>query len=379
MFTEERFGEDAVSEADRILSINNNSRGGVREAPLWGQPPSANSAPRGAETPAHAVRASSPHVIISSMSVIIALDIGGTQLRAAVYPSEGITPVAIQKTATRGLEPGVFERLTALVDSVWPATPVDAISVAAPGPLNPYTGMVISTPNIPAWHNYPLSKLLSEKYKVPAFLGNDANLAAVGEWKYGAGQGHHDVVYLTISTGIGGGVICNDMLIEGCHGMAAELGHITVLTGGPVCTCGVRGHLEAVASGPAIAKYVNDQIAAGRTSTLTPGPELGAHEIAMAAGQGDELAREAFTRAGGFIGQAVAEFLHIFNPSIVIFGGGVTQSGRLILDPIESTMKRNVMDKSYLDGLQLATAKLGDDAGLLGSLAQAHIRLSKAG
>jgi glucokinase len=313
------------------------------------------------------------------MSFIIALDIGGTQLRAAVYPPEGVTPVAIQKTATRGMEAGVFERLTALVDSVWPVEPVGAISVAAPGPLNPHTGMVISTPNIPAWKNYPLADLLFNKYKVPAFLGNDANLAAVGEWKYGAGQGHHDVLYLTISTGIGGGVISGDRLIEGCNGMAAELGHVTVLPGGPICTCGVPGHLEAVASGPAIARFVDAQIAAGRSSILKPGPEFDAHTIALAAEQGDELALEAFTRAGGFIGQAVADFLHIFNPSIVIFGGGVTQSGRLILDPIESAMRRNIMDKSYLDGLRVATATLGDDAGLLGSLAQAHIRLSKVG
>ncbi|MGA2502578.1 MAG: ROK family protein [Anaerolineales bacterium] len=311
------------------------------------------------------------------MSFIITLDIGGTQLRAAVYPSDGITPVTIQKTATRCMEPGVYERLTALIDSVWPTGPVDAFSIAAPGPLNPHTGVVISTPNIPAWKNYPLAELLSKKYKVPAFLGNDANLAAVGEWKYGAGQGHHDVLYLTISTGIGGGVICNDMLIEGCHGMAAELGHVTILPGGPICSCGLPGHLEAVASGPAIARYVNEQIATGRSSILRPGAELDAHGIALAADRGDELAREAFIHAGVFIGQAVAAFLHIFNPSIVIFGGGVTQSGRLILDPIEETMRHNVMDKSYLDGLQLATARLGDDAGLLGSLAQARIRLSK--
>jgi glucokinase len=107
--------------------------------------------------------------------------------------------------------------------------------------------------------------------------------------------------------------------------------------------------------------------------------EISAREVAEAARQGDELARETFIRAGGFIGQAVAEFLHIFNPSIVIFGGGVSKSGRLILDPIEDSMKRNIMDKSYLDGLQLTTVKLGDDAGLLGALAHAHIRLSKAG
>jgi glucokinase len=313
------------------------------------------------------------------MSVIIAIDIGGTQLRVAVYPQNGITPINIRHAASRGMEEGVYERLKALIDTVWPKEPVDAISIAAPGPLNPYTGIIISTPNIPAWTNYPLAELLSKQYQVPAYLGNDANLAALGEWKYGAGQGYHDVLYLTISTGIGGGVISSDMLIEGSNGMAAELGHVTVLSGGPVCSCGVPGHLEAVASGPAIARYVRGQITAGRLSILKARTELSARDVAEAAKQGDELAKEAFSRAGGFIGQAVAEFLHIFNPSIVIFGGGVSQCGRLILDPIEESMKRNIMDKSYLDGLQIAAAKLGDDAGLLGALAQAHIRLDKVG
>ncbi len=108
-------------------------------------------------------------------------------------------------------------------------------------------------------------RILSTRYKVPVYLGNDANFAALGEWKYGAGQGHHDVLYLTISTGIGGGVISSDMLIEGSRGMATELGHVTVLPGGPVCSCGVSGHLEAVASGPAIAKYIKEQVACGRS------------------------------------------------------------------------------------------------------------------
>jgi glucokinase len=319
------------------------------------------------------------HVIISNMSVIVTIDIGGTQLRVAVYPRTGTTPITIQRAPTRGLEDGVYERLTSLIDAAWPKEPVAAISVAAPGPVNPHTGEVISTPNIPAWKHFPLAELLSKKYKVPTFLGNDANLAALGEWKYGAGQGHRDVLYLTISTGIGGGVVSGDNLIEGSRGMATELGHVTVLPGGPVCSCGVPGHLEAVASGPAIARYVREQLAAGRSSILQPGMELSAREVAAAANQGDELAKEAYVRAGGFIGQAVAEFLHIFNPSIIIFGGGVSRSGRLILDPIEESMKRNIMNRSYLDGLQIATAQLGDDAGLLGALAQAHIRLSKTG
>ena len=310
------------------------------------------------------------------MSAIIAIDIGGTQLRVAVFPQNSIVPISIQRAPSLGTEEGVFDRLTSLIDSVWPDEPVDIICAAVPGPTNPYTGIIIETPNIPAWKNYPLAELLKKKYSVPTYIGNDANLAALGEWLYGAGKGHNDIVYLTISTGIGGGVISSGKLIEGYRGMATELGHIIVLPNGPVCSCGVRGHLEAVASGTAIAKYVSEQIAAGRKSNLRAGV-LTARQISEAAQQGDELSKEAFVRAGGYIGQATANFLHMFNPSIIIFGGGLSLSGGLIMRPIKETMSSNVMDPAYLDGLEVTTAKLGDDAGLLGALAQAHIKLAE--
>lgn len=311
------------------------------------------------------------------MSVIIAIDIGGTQLRVAIFPHDSNVPTSVKRAPTRGLEPGAFERLTDLIDSTWPSEPVEAISVAAPGPLDPYMGVIIETPNIPAWTNYPLAEMLSSRYKVPVFLGNDANLALLGEWRYGAGQGHHHLVYLTISTGLGGAAICNDVLVEGNRGMATELGHITVLPGGPVCSCGVRGHLEAVAAGPAIVRYCCEQMDLGRESLLKCETTFSARTVAEAAQKGDKLAKEAFERSGGFIGQAAADFLHIFNPSIIIFGGGVSLSGDLILNPIKESMRHNVMASSYLDGLEIATARLGDDAGLLGSLAQAHVRLAK--
>ncbi len=309
------------------------------------------------------------------MSTIISIDIGGTQLRVAVYPKNSTKPINIRRAPSRGREAGVFERLTSLIDSVWPDEPVDIICAAVPGPINPFNGIIIETPNIPAWKRYPLAELLSKKYNVPAYIGNDANLAVMGEWLYGAGKGHHDIVYLTISTGIGGGVISGDKLVEGFRGMATELGHITVLPDGPVCSCGVRGHLEAVASGPALANYFKEQITAGRKSSLGPGV-LSARQISEAAQKGDELAIEAFIHAGEFIGQATADYLHIFNPSLVIFGGGVSFSGNILLDPVKDSIRRHVMDPSYLDDLEITTAKLGDDAGLLGSLALAHVKLA---
>ena len=242
--------------------------------------------------------------------------------------------------------------------------------------LIPNKGIVIKTPNIPAWTNYPLAELLSKKYKVPAYIGNDANMAVLGEWLMGLGKA---IMTSSISPSAPASVAVLSVatnLIEGFHGMATELGHITVLPDGPVCSCGVRGHSEAVASGSAIAKYVSEQIAAGRKSSLGSGV-VTARLISEAARQGDELAKQAFIRAGEFIGQATADFLHMFNPSIVIFRWRRILSGDLLLDPVKDSVRRHVMDESYLDGLEITTAKLGDDAGLLGSLAQAHFKLAE--
>jgi glucokinase len=272
----------------------------------------------------------------------------------------------------------VFDRLTALIDSVWPDEPVGAIAVAYPGPVDPARGVILSTPNIPAWVNFPLVDLLQKKYKVPTWLNNDANLAAMGEWCFGAGRTHNDILYLTISTGIGGGVISDGRLLTGSRGMATELGHLTILPDGPGCSCGQKGHLEAIASGTAIARYVSERVLAGNASSLSTLPKITARDVAAAARQGDILSLEAFNYAGKFLGQAVADFLHMFNPSIVIFGGGVSQSGSLLFDPMKTSMKAHVMDPSYLDGLEIAIAMLGDDAGLLGALALAQIKLAQS-
>ncbi len=311
------------------------------------------------------------------MGTIVSVDIGGTQIRAAVYPHDGIKPLQVRRVPTASGEGEVIDRMVALIESVWPDEPVDAIAVAIAGPLNPKTGIIINAPNIPGWDNFPLGKILSDHFHVPVFIGNDANLAALGEWKYGAGQGHHDVLYLTISTGIGGGVICDDRMLVGTRGMAAELGHIVVEPDGPLCSCGVRGHLEAVASGTGIANYVREQINKGRASSLSSKEKISARDVAEAAHQGDQLAIEAFHRAGTYLGKAVADFLQIFNPSIVIFGGGVSQSGPLLFDTVKETMKHYAMNQTFLEGLEIAVAKLGDDAGLIGALALAHVKLAE--
>ncbi|GIK10533.1 MAG: glucokinase [Anaerolineaceae bacterium] len=310
------------------------------------------------------------------MGYVIAIDIGGTQLRAAVYASESRQPVQIQRIQTHAPGEKVFERLARLTDSVWPKDgTVEAIGVSAPGPLDPHTGVIMTTPNIKEWQNFPLVAELTARFKVQTFLANDANLAGLAEWRYGAGRGHHNVLYLTVSTGVGGGVIIDDRLLQGSRGLAAELGHVTLDASpdAPLCGCGFRGHLESFSSGTGIERFVADELAAGRASSLTGRPS--ARKIAEAALAGDGLARAAYARAGKYLGIAVANFLHIFDPSVVVFGGGVTMSGPLLFDSFDANLRARVFHPRYLEGLEIKAAELGDDAGLLGALALARLRI----
>jgi glucokinase len=313
------------------------------------------------------------YAILYSMSNYIAVDIGGTQIRAGLYPRDGLEPIKLERASTRHPTATPLERMIELIASIWPEdNKVAAIGTAAPGPIDPRLGIIREAPNIQGWVNIPLRKHLEDHFHVPIALGNDANLAALGEWKYGSGKGHHDLLYLTISTGIGGGVIIDDRLMVGANGLAAELGHVTVLPGGPLCGCGLHGHLEAVASGPAIARWAEQELQRGVPTSLIPGPGLTAKAIGMAAATGDELAIAALARSGTFIGRALADYLHIFNPSIVIIGGGVSQAGSFLMDPIRTSINENVISPYYTDNLILTTAALRDVAGLMGALALAR-------
>jgi glucokinase len=311
------------------------------------------------------------------MRSYIAVDVGGTQIRAACYLEDNLEPVRVQRTATQGQGENPLERLMAAIQSVWPDNgSVQAIGVAAPGPMDPYQGIVLAAPNIPGWTNLPLQRKLEERFNVNVATGNDANLAALGEWRFGAGQGHHHLIYLTVSTGIGGGVIVDDRMLLGVRGLAAELGHVTVIPDGPLCGCGHRGHLEAISSGTAIARWVEQELAHGCISSLPVKQTLTSKQIAEAARQGDELAIAALARAGTFLGVALAGLLHTFNPSAIIIGGGVARCGSLLFDPMQAALRENVMTPDYLENLVITTAALGDSAGLMGALALAHLSVS---
>lgn len=309
------------------------------------------------------------------MRTIVSIDIGGTRLRAAAYKQDQFQPISQKRVETKAKEPNAFGRLINLLEDIWPKNEnVDAIGVSSPGPVDPHTGVIMVTPNIKEWRDFPITAKLTDHFGIPAYLDNDANLAGLAEWKFGAGRGHHNVLYLTVSTGVGGGVIINDQLLQGHHGLAAELGHTTIQADGPLCGCGQPGHLEAFSSGTGIERFVAEQLKAGRESLLQPDKKNSAHAISEAAKQGDALSIEAYQNAGKYLGIGVANFLHAFDPSIVIFGGGVSQSGPLLFDSFHVSLKERVIHSRYLEGLVITRAELGDDSGLLGARALAELK-----
>lgn len=307
------------------------------------------------------------------MDTYIAVDIGGTQLRAAVFPEGETKPTVTKRIPTKGKDQSTVDRLLDLIASAWPSEgAVKGIGLAAPGPLNHRLGIVYRAPNIPGWENLPLAKIVRDRFNVPTVLGNDANMAALGEWKYGAARGYSCVLYITVSTGIGGGIIEDGELILGANGLAGELGHVTVHAEGPLCSCGHRGHLESFASGTAISSYVREQLALGVPSSLSEIHNLSARDVSLAAEQGDPLAKGALNRAGTYLGHALADYLHMFNPAIIVLGGGVSRSGSLFIEPLRTAISERILAPEYLHGLVITTAVLGDDAGLMGTLALAQ-------
>ena len=204
---------------------------------------------------------------------ILAVDLGGTQIRAALCDPSGqiYRRVASLTLAAEGLE-AVLGRIYATMEQTIEGLPPEelaGIGIGAPGPLNPNTGILMEAPNLPGWIDVPLRTLVSEHFGRPTFLGNDANLAALAEYSYGAARGIRDMIYLTISTGIGSGVIADGRLLLGTHGLAAEAGHVVIDPDGPRCSCGKRGHLEAYAAGPAITRDVVTRLKAGKKSRIT--------------------------------------------------------------------------------------------------------------
>ncbi len=318
-------------------------------------------------------------------SRVIAVDLGGTQIRAAVCDAEGrvLNRLAQPSQTSEGVE-AVFARIVATIRAAadeW--AHVRAIGIGAPGPLDPWRGIVLEAPNVGGMRDFPLKARLEQELGVPVFVGNDANLAALGEQRYGAGRGVANLIYLTISTGIGGGIIADGKLFLGARGFAGEVGHQTLDVNGPRCNCGNLGCFEALAAGPAIARAALQAIRAGRETMMRAqvagaGAPLTAKIVAEAARAGDPLAREILDRAGFYIGLGLVSLLHSFDTQLFVLGGGIAiHAWDLIYPQMAATFGEYAMP-SMRQGVAIVPAQLGDDAGLLGAAALASEQIAVA-
>ena len=305
---------------------------------------------------------------------VIAVDLGGTSIRAALVRGDAIYGRMRSETPAAEGPDQVIEAIASVIEGVLqeerihPRTGEDAdlvLAIASPGPLNAARGIVYQAPNLLGWHDVPLAALLEERTGLPVLLLKDANAAALAEHRMGAGRGAGTMVYVTLSTGIGGGLILNGELFEGPDGTAGEIGHVTIDEHGTLCNCGNRGCVETKASGAALARRAVARIASGKLHIEgTQAPS--AAQVIAAAQAGNAAAAALLDEAGHSVGLALVGVIHLFNPEVIVLGGGLIHAGALLLAPIQAAIERHAIAAPRARA-RLATAALGDDAGLWGA------------
>ncbi|MEK8026953.1 ROK family protein [Pseudaquabacterium rugosum] len=306
----------------------------------------------------------------------VGLDLGGTQVRAALVAPDGrLLARAATRTDVSGGPRAVVEQMRRLVDDVTAGQPrhgLAGIGVCAPGPLDSAEGMVLGIPTLPGWTDVPLTAWLQEALELPVRLENDGVGAALGEWRYGAGRGLSDFVYVTVSTGIGGGVVSDGRLLRGRRRLAAHIGHMTVVPDGPLCPCGNSGCWEAVASGSALGRRAREAAAAepsGRLAELAHALAGGADAAVLvrAARDGDAAAGRLIDEEASALGLGIVNLLHLFSPQRVVLGGGVAQAFDLLQAGIAREIDKRAMPP-FRD-VPVVAASCGQDAGLVGAAA----------
>jgi glucokinase len=304
-------------------------------------------------------------------------DIGGTKVLAAVVAADGTLagrPVGLPTQAHRGPD-AVTERIVqalrrAVRDAGRSAGEVAGIGIACAGLVELGKGVVVSSPNLPGWDRVPLREHIESALGVKTFLDNDANAAALGEHRFGAGRGYSHLMFITVSTGIGAGLVLGGQLYTGAWGTAGEVGHMTVEAEGPPCVCGQRGCLEALASGTAMAREAIRRLKAGEPSRLRElsrgRPErVTAELIGQAAKDADGLAREVVQRAGTYLGIGLANVVNLLNPEVIVVGGGVSRMGEMLLGPARAAMKERAYALAVHD-VRVVEAAQGEMAGVMG-------------
>jgi len=316
-------------------------------------------------------------VIKDNQQPALVVDLGGTKIiTAVVLPSGKVVSRNYCLTlAAKGPEAVTNRLLTAASKTVAQAkletTELSGVGIAVAGVLDAKRGIITHSPNLPGWNNIPLRDILAEKFGIDTYIVNDASAAALGEHRFGAGKGVANLVYLTVSTGIGGGIIIDNKLYLGTDGCAGELGHMTIEAQGPQCSCGNLGCLESLASGTAVAREAVKCLGQGEASSIDGLVEgklesVTADIVALAASQNDPLACNIVARAANYLGIGLANMVNIFNPELIVIGGGMSQMGDMLLEPARKVIKERAF-RMPAQTVRVVRASLGSNSGIIGA------------
>ncbi|MFZ4614624.1 MAG: ROK family protein [Rectinemataceae bacterium] len=327
------------------------------------------------------------------MAEFIGIDLGGTKIRGVLTDHSGRVILAreVLTLASEG-EEAIFSRIASITRDLAHGAPgdgmrpdVQAIGICAPGPLDSAKGRILVTENLP-FIDFPLGPRLKELLGLPVFLDNDGAAAAMGEYLHGAGRSSvvggrpaDPLLYLTISTGIGAGAILGGRLFRGHSSNALEAGHMTLEPGGPTCACGNQGCAEVLASGTAISIAATAAAEAAREGSgpqtaLSAWTQPGSREAFLAAAGGDRVAEAIVSEALGYLGICAANLATLFDPEVLIVGGGVTRAGPRVIEAIRAGVRERC-PRVVAEGLRILPASLGDDSGALGAAALAALSL----
>jgi glucokinase len=301
------------------------------------------------------------------MALVLGVDIGGTDIKLGLVTEEGEIRGSgrISTDPARGPEYAASRAAAWLAEHARGAGPVIAAGVDCAGLVDGERGLLHTSPNLAGWEDVPLRSIFEKALGCSVVVENDANAAAYGEWLKGAGAGMRNFVCLTLGTGVGGGIILNGALYRGSSGFAGEIGHTVILAGGPPCTCGNRGCLEAVISAKAIVARALEMLRSSGETRPGWDAALTVETLSHAAAAGDRIAVATLAETGRYLGIALANVVHVLAPEAIAIGGGVAGAGDFILDPARATLRDCVMDEVMVS-VRIVRARLGNKASFIG-------------
>ena len=303
----------------------------------------------------------------------IGIDVGGTKVLGGVVSETGEILTTARRDTPREGGRALTQAIADVANELAHEFPVDSIGVSAAGFISSDRKTILATPNIAEWNGVNLDRELNEILGKTIVLENDANAAAWGEFKFGAGRGRNDLMLLTLGTGVGGGLILDGALFRGAFGIGAELGHIRIVPEGHLCGCGIRGCLEQYSSGSALLRHAREAISASpdiARNLLARGDGtlegLKGQHITDAAREGDPVAMAAFNTMASYLGAGIASLCAVIDPSCIVIGGGVIDAGEIFLGPTREAALRLIPFSGKHPYPEIVVAELGNHAGLVG-------------